>query len=99
MVKNVTVKWGPSEHRFGRRFDHGLVSAIWHWRTRKAARLVTADYSAMDNQSWRRFDENLRIKLQDSKQTRVKLEATSAIQKEEEKAEQCAGKELSLIHI
>ena len=93
MVKNVTVKWGPSEHRFGRRFDHGLVSAIWHWRTRKAARFVTADYSAMDNQSWRRFDETLRIKIQDSRQTRAKSEATSAIQKEEEKAEQCAGKE------
>ena len=47
----------------------------------------------MDNQSWRRFEETLRIKLQDSRQTRVKSEATSAIQKEEEKAEQCAGKE------
>ena len=28
MVKNVSVKWAPSEHRFGRKFDHGLVSAI-----------------------------------------------------------------------
>ena len=75
MVKNVTVKWGPSEHRFGRRFDHGLVSVIWHWRTRKTAGFETADFSVMDNRLWRRFDESLRIKMQT--QTRVKSEATS----------------------
>ena len=28
MIKSVKVKWGPSEHRFGRKFDHGLLSVI-----------------------------------------------------------------------
>ena len=27
MVKNAETKWGPSFHRFGQKFDHGLLSA------------------------------------------------------------------------
>ena len=28
MVKSVNVKWGPTEHHFDRKFDHGLLSVI-----------------------------------------------------------------------
>ena len=76
MVKNVCVKWGPSEHRFGRKFDHGLVSAIWHWRTKKAAKFETPNFKDMDNQSWRRFDEDLRIRIKNRQETRAKRAVT-----------------------
>ena len=78
MVKNVSVKWGPSEHRFGRKFDHGLVSAIWHWRTKKAAKFETPNFKAMNNQSWQRFDKDLQIRIQKRRTTRAKIEATTA---------------------
>ena len=28
MIKNTKIKWGSSEYRFGRKFDHGLVGVI-----------------------------------------------------------------------
>ena len=77
MARNVSVKWGPSEHRFGRKFDHSLVSAIWHWRTKKAAKFETPNFKDMDNQSWRRFDENLRIRIKSRQETRAKRAVTS----------------------
>ena len=81
MIKNTKIKWGPSEHRFGRKFDHGLVSAIWHWRTKKAAKFVTPNFNAMTNQSWERFDKDLRIRLQRRDEARANtsvIEATAA---------------------
>ena len=30
MVKNAGTRWGPSLHRFGQKFDHGLLSVTWH---------------------------------------------------------------------
>ena len=65
MMKNSRVKWGPSIHRFGQKFDHGLLSATWHWKTRKTQRKETFDFQRMTNQSWRSFDEKLRMKLQE----------------------------------
>ena len=97
MVKNVSVKWAPSTHRFGRRFDHGLVSAIWHWRTRKTAKYETADYKAMNTQSWRRFDEVLQIKTQEKQETREKRGATSATTVESVTETHCVGKEYATL--
>ena len=68
MVKNVQVRWGPSQYRFGRSFDHGFVSAIWHWRTRRPTRFRTEDFKAMTDQSWRKFDDCLRIKIEERKE-------------------------------
>ena len=70
MVLNVETKWGPAIHRFGQKFDHALVSAIWRWKTRKKERPKRADYAAMDSQLWSSFDDQLRIKLQKKMVTR-----------------------------
>ena len=35
MMMNVKTRWGPSEHRFGKKFDHGFLSVMWHWKTRR----------------------------------------------------------------
>ena len=41
MVKNAGTRWGPSLHRFGQKFDHGLLSATWRWRTKATERFST----------------------------------------------------------
>ena len=64
MVINSEVRWGPAIHRFGKHFDHGLLSAAWRWRTKKTEKKTKHDFSAMTSQSWTSFDEALRIKLQ-----------------------------------
>ena len=33
-VRQCQVKWGASMHRFGKKFDHGLLEATWDWRLR-----------------------------------------------------------------
>ena len=33
-VEDCRVKWGTSLHRFGKKFDHGLLSTTWTWRIR-----------------------------------------------------------------
>ena len=65
-------------HRFGQKFDHGLLSATWHWKTRKAQRGETPDFKRMTDQSWRTFDDHLRMKLQEKYATKTKRPATSA---------------------
>ena len=30
-VQDCHVKWGASLHRFGKKFDHGLLSTAWSW--------------------------------------------------------------------
>ena len=74
----MSVKWDPSEHRFGRKFDHGLVSVIWHWRTKKTAKFEPPNFKAMNNQSWKRFDKDLQIRIKNRQETRAKLAVTSA---------------------
>ena len=71
MVINAGTRWGPSLHRFGQKFDHGLLSATWRWKTKKTTRFETADFKAMDSQSWRSFDRDLRIRTQELEETRV----------------------------
>ena len=70
MMLSAKVKWGTSIHRFGQKFDHGLLSARWRWRARKTEKKKTFDFAVMDNQSWLRFDDVLRIKLQEKCETR-----------------------------
>ena len=64
LMLNVEVKWGPSIHRFGKPFDHGFMSAIWRWKTKKKKKTQRSNFAAMDSQSWPEFDTRLRIKLQ-----------------------------------
>ena len=73
MVLNSDVKWGPSIHRFGQQFDHGLLSAKWRWKTKATVKQKRFDFSAMTNQSWPAFDEALRIKLQKEEEPRANL--------------------------
>ena len=63
MIINAGTRWGPSLHRFGQKFDHGLLSATWRWKTKKTRGFETVDFSAMDSQSWRSFDRDLRIRI------------------------------------
>ena len=35
LVISSEVKWGPTIHRFGQQYDHGLVIATWRWKTQK----------------------------------------------------------------
>jgi len=71
MVKNVCTRWGPAIHRFGQKFDRGLLSARWRWKTKKTQRYETADFAAMNSQSWQEFDSDLRIRIQEKTQTRA----------------------------
>jgi len=59
MIINAGTRWGPSLDRFGQKFDHGLLSATWRWKTKKTTRFETADFKAMNSQSWRSFDRDL----------------------------------------
>ena len=63
MIKNVRTRWGSAFHRFGQKFDHGMLSATWRWKTKKTQRFETADFRAMNAQSWKEFDADLRIRL------------------------------------
>ena len=71
MVINADTKWGPAYHRFGQKFDHGLLSARWRWKTKKNQRTETVDFSQMTAQSWTDFDRDLRIRMEEHDQTRV----------------------------
>ena len=72
MVINTGVRWGPSIHRFGHQFDHALVSATWRWRTKKTEKIERPDFKAMDKQRWAAFDNDLRIRIEESGRTRYK---------------------------
>ena len=74
MVTSTEVRWGPAIHRFGKQFDHGLVSAKWRWKTRKEKKKKRPDFAAMTSQSWPSFDEDLRIRLQKSEEPRDNCE-------------------------
>ena len=71
MVMSAETRWGPSIHRFGQPFDHGLLHATWRWRTKKKKKSIARDYAAMNQ--WPEFDTRLRLKLQQSEEpTRYK---------------------------
>ena len=64
MVIDAKVRWGPAIHRFGQKYDHGLLSAKWRWKTKRKKKKNRPDYTTMTDQSWPLFDEDLRIRLQ-----------------------------------
>ena len=50
------VAWGSSIYSFCQKYDHGLVSATWHWKTKKNEKKRRPDFlSSMDDQSWLSF--------------------------------------------
>ena len=84
MIIGSEVRWGPSIHRFGQKFDHGLVSAKWRWKTKKKKKQKRPDFAAMGSQSWPSFDEDLRIRLQKQEEPRAEVEKHVVEQKEHE---------------
>ena len=62
-VEQCSVKWGSSLHRFGKKFDHGLLSATWTWRIRTEKLTPPPDYKSMTPEMWDDFDAKLREKL------------------------------------
>ena len=91
MMESVTVRWGPSEHRFGNKNDHGFLSVIWHWKTRRPENFRTEDYAVMNDQSWRRFDDRLQMKLEENIGKRGENLSTSVTTSEEVTAQDSAG--------
>ena len=83
MVIGSDVKWAPSIHRFGQKFDHGLVSATWRWKTKKEEKQKRPDFAAMTNQSWPEFDEDLRIRLQKREEPKQNEKAVDETETEE----------------
>ena len=92
MVLNTKSRWEPFIHRFGQKFDHDLLSAIWRWKTRKTEKQKHADYAAMDSQSWQTFDTHLRIKLQDVMETRAREDVTDVEANIEDVTDTCVRK-------
>ena len=73
MVTSSEVRWGPSIHRCGQHYDHGLLSATWRWKTKKKKKEKRTNFAAMttNDQSWPDFDEDLRIRLQKREEPQV----------------------------
>ena len=73
-VRSSQVKWGASMHRFGKKFDHGLLETQWDWRVRTEKRTPRPDYKAMTEEKWLTFDATLKKKLlASSKDMRVEI--------------------------
>ena len=51
MIIGSEVRWGPSIHRFGQKFDHGLVNVKWRWKTKKKKKQKRPDFAVMGIQS------------------------------------------------
>ena len=62
-VTNSKVRWGPALHRFGEKYDHGLLSITWAWRLRKQSTTPRPDFSSMSPEAWTKFDTTLHEKL------------------------------------
>ena len=56
------VKWGTSMHRFGTKFDHGLLSLQWAWRVRNVKAQRKPDFTQMTTAKWLQFDDFLKKK-------------------------------------
>ena len=92
MMISAKTKWGPSIHRFGQKFDHGLLSAKWRWRNKKTEKQKRFDYSEMDSQLWSSFDNNLRIRLQEKYVTRGPEEGHNGHDKDPVTEIKCVGR-------
>ena len=62
-VQDCSVKWGASLHRFGKKFDHGLLSMTWAWRIRTEKKAPPPDFDSMNAEMWRAFDAELHRQL------------------------------------
>ena len=62
MISSET-KWGASMERFGKKFDHALLSIKWAWRLRVCKQKPKPDYKSMTPQKWLTFNDVLREKL------------------------------------
>ena len=69
-------------HRFGQKFDHGLLSATWRWKIRAVRKEAVADFNAMNDQSWEEFDIELQKRLAE------RVEGSNRDEKKEEEEEE-----------
>ena len=58
-VISSTTKWGAAYHRFGTKFDHGLLSIKWEWRLRVSKIKPKTDFQLMSPANWQEFDRRL----------------------------------------
>ena len=65
-IRNSTTTWTPSEHRFGKPFDHSLLQTTWSWRITKEKMAIRRDFKAMTNEAWAMLDEEIAKNLQQS---------------------------------
>jgi hypothetical protein len=65
-VTDSKVRWGPSQHRFGHKFDHGMVTADWKWRLRDVApRKAPLNFKELENkESAASFDLRLMARIE-----------------------------------
>jgi len=68
-VTSSTTKWGTAYHRFGSKFDHGLLQIRWKWKLRLPRQQPKPDYKAMTTRDWDTFDVVLQAKLMNIKNT------------------------------
>ena len=62
-MEDSRVAWGASMHRFGSKFDHGLLQIRWKWKLRLPKQPRKPDYKAMTTRDWDTFDVVLEAKL------------------------------------
>ena len=62
-VTASTTKWGAALHRFGTKFDHGLLSIEWAWRLRVSKSQSRPDFELMTPAKWQEFDRRLVSRL------------------------------------
>ena len=58
-----TTKWGAALHRFGSKFDHGLLAIEWTWRLRVSRSQPRPDFELMTPEKWQEFDRRLEDRL------------------------------------
>ena len=63
MVTAVKTKWGAAFHRFGAKFDHGLISIEWQWHLRVSKCQPRPCFESMAPEKWKEFDRRLNDRL------------------------------------
>ena len=63
MATAVKTKWGTSQHLFGTKFDHCLLSLEWAWRVRVSKSSPKPDFERMTHEMWQEFDARLEERL------------------------------------
>ena len=86
---------GTHQRTDSEKFDHGFLSVIWHWNTRRSRSFRSEDYVTMNSQSWRRFDSCLQMKLEESSVTRGENPTTGSTTNDTVTVEDCTGQRYS----